>query len=313
MDTLTLDGEIYFSSKHAAKVTGYAKDYVGQLCREGVVDGRLVGRSWYVREQSIREHRFGKDGRASTANGAGDTVATKTVKEINTPEVHYTTEKTTLLPRAEEVVSSVQNVSRSSHAPAQPEKAHHLAAMQQAWQEWFTRAQKPQYGAQEQTTYTDTQEDFTTEESAPEVALFESEKSYSSREDLEMGEYAAPVSVRRVRPVAPIRPKKFTGIRPQGPEHTQETEHSLDRQNPDNDDYERSAELKNEQFTERFTHKNRSVSDWSQVSARFVRYLNIVLMIVALAAFLIVAVNFLYKDGGNSTSFITGTHIYTAK
>lgn len=59
MDDLVIEGKTYLSSKRAAEVTGYAKDYVGQLCREGRVEARLVGRSWYVLEQSIREHRFG--------------------------------------------------------------------------------------------------------------------------------------------------------------------------------------------------------------------------------------------------------------
>jgi hypothetical protein len=59
MDEITLDDKTYVSSKRAAKITGYAKDYVGQLCREGRVEARLVGRNWYVLESSIREHRFG--------------------------------------------------------------------------------------------------------------------------------------------------------------------------------------------------------------------------------------------------------------
>ncbi len=50
MDELILDDKKYLSSKRAAKVTGYAKDYVGQLCREGRVEARLVGRNWYLPE-----------------------------------------------------------------------------------------------------------------------------------------------------------------------------------------------------------------------------------------------------------------------
>ena len=59
MDELEFDGKTYVSSKRAAQITGYAKDYVGQLCREGRVQARLVGRNWYVLESSIHEHRFG--------------------------------------------------------------------------------------------------------------------------------------------------------------------------------------------------------------------------------------------------------------
>ncbi len=42
MNELTLDGKTYVSSRRAAEITGYAKDYVGQLCREGHVEARLV-------------------------------------------------------------------------------------------------------------------------------------------------------------------------------------------------------------------------------------------------------------------------------
>jgi hypothetical protein len=59
MDEILIEEKRYISSKRAAKVTGYAKDYVGQLCREGRVPARLVGRNWYVLETAIQDHRFG--------------------------------------------------------------------------------------------------------------------------------------------------------------------------------------------------------------------------------------------------------------
>lgn len=59
MDEILIEEKKYISSKQAAKVTGYAKDYIGQLCREGRVPARLVGRSWYVLETAIQDHRFG--------------------------------------------------------------------------------------------------------------------------------------------------------------------------------------------------------------------------------------------------------------
>ena len=59
MDEILIGEKKYVSSKQAAKVTGYAKDYIGQLCREGRVPARLVGRSWYVLETAIHDHRFG--------------------------------------------------------------------------------------------------------------------------------------------------------------------------------------------------------------------------------------------------------------
>ena len=58
MDEILIEEKKYISSKQAAKITGYAKDYIGQLCREGRVPARLVGRSWYVLEAAIHDHRF---------------------------------------------------------------------------------------------------------------------------------------------------------------------------------------------------------------------------------------------------------------
>ncbi len=60
MDELQIDDKKYVSSKRAAELTGYAKDYVGQLCREGKIEARLVGRSWYILESAIQDHRFGQ-------------------------------------------------------------------------------------------------------------------------------------------------------------------------------------------------------------------------------------------------------------
>lgn len=57
MDELVVDGEKYISSGRAARLSGYAKDYIGQLCRAGKVDAKMVGRSWYVKESAIKEHR----------------------------------------------------------------------------------------------------------------------------------------------------------------------------------------------------------------------------------------------------------------
>lgn len=59
MDEILIEEKKYISSKQAAKITGYAKDYIGQLCREGRVPARLVGRSWYVLETALQDHRFG--------------------------------------------------------------------------------------------------------------------------------------------------------------------------------------------------------------------------------------------------------------
>jgi hypothetical protein len=57
-DSVEIDGKIYIPSKRASKLVGYTKDYVGQLSRGGYLDAKLVGRSWFVTEDSIRAHKL---------------------------------------------------------------------------------------------------------------------------------------------------------------------------------------------------------------------------------------------------------------
>jgi len=271
MDTLTLDGEIYFSSKHAAKVTGYAKDYVGQLCREGAVDGRLVGRNWYVREQSIREHRFGNEKHADSTNSLTEAVE----EEVAAPAVRYTTEKVTQLPRADEVIRKpAQNLVQDNVTPIHSDKMH-LVSMQHAWQEWFTKVQTRIQNEHEESVRA-AEEGAAVEESVSSVHEAEN-KPY---EESDENGHQVSVSVKRTDYYG-----KAATIYPNMPRNRQHRS--------TNDVHE-------------YLHKD-------SVLFRFIRALNIVLMVAALAAFLVVAVNFLYKDTGNSTSFITGTYIYTAK
>lgn len=56
MEEIEIQGKKYISSKRAAEITGYAKDYVGQLARSKKVPATRVGRSWYVSESDILVH-----------------------------------------------------------------------------------------------------------------------------------------------------------------------------------------------------------------------------------------------------------------
>ena len=57
MDNVVLDGIEYVKASAIAKQFHYTSDYVGQLCRAKKVDARLVGRTWFVRPGSIKEHK----------------------------------------------------------------------------------------------------------------------------------------------------------------------------------------------------------------------------------------------------------------
>ncbi len=131
MDEILIEGKRYVSSKQAAKITGYAKDYVGQLCREGRVEARLVGRNWYVLEDSIREHRFGAPEKeeAQEVSKAPEAPALTQDWQIN-----YEAETVSYVP-------PLPPKPVSSSGPA-------IADMQSAWKEWFEekRPSRESYG-----------------------------------------------------------------------------------------------------------------------------------------------------------------------
>lgn len=56
MDELDVGGKRYISSKRGAELTGYAKDYIGQLARAGKVPGTRFGRAWFVEEAALLKH-----------------------------------------------------------------------------------------------------------------------------------------------------------------------------------------------------------------------------------------------------------------
>lgn len=125
MDELVIEDKKYISSKRAADITGYAKDYVGQLCREGHVIARRVGRNWYVLESAIREHRFGAPEPAPQA-----------IKPLETPEAAPTTWES---PRYESVegepLPSVNLLREPQSLKNEPESLS--TTIEDAWQAWF--------------------------------------------------------------------------------------------------------------------------------------------------------------------------------
>jgi excisionase family DNA binding protein len=53
MDDVLIKGIKYISSKQAAQLTGYAKDYIGQLVRMNKLKAVKVGRAWFVDEKEV--------------------------------------------------------------------------------------------------------------------------------------------------------------------------------------------------------------------------------------------------------------------
>ena len=184
MDEITIGEKVYISSKRAAKITGYAKDYVGQLCREGRVEARLVGRSWYVLESAIREHRFGKPADVTTQEAPAeepvDRIATWQ-KPQYAPETPITVPSLVERPAAESIGT-----------PA-------IADMQTAWREWFAEKKQSEPVVEQQETAETAAE--IEEDLAPEM---EEENAVASDEMSEPLEEER-VPVQRVYSDAPVQ------------------------------------------------------------------------------------------------------------
>ena len=48
------------SLKKAAKISGYAPDYLGYLIRKGKLEGKRVGRDWFTTEEALRAYLLTK-------------------------------------------------------------------------------------------------------------------------------------------------------------------------------------------------------------------------------------------------------------
>jgi|SRR3989344_4036962 len=129
MDELIIEDRKYISSKRAADITGYAKDYVGQLCREGHVSARRVGRNWYVLETAIRDHRFG------TSEKATDAVLSP---PPHSPEASPAWESPRYEPVEHEALPSINHI-RPEPVVLEPEEeaSGEPQELQDAWQSWF--------------------------------------------------------------------------------------------------------------------------------------------------------------------------------
>lgn len=156
MDEITIDGKTYISSKQAAGITGYAKDYVGQLCREGRVEARLIGRSWYVLEESIRKHRFEEAEPTETKQETVSEESEKTnVEAIWTPTV-YTPEDVHMLPAVKEQEAPPEEIAVLAEAVEEREPVVEVEEspveepmqevidknLQENWESWFTEEPK---------------------------------------------------------------------------------------------------------------------------------------------------------------------------
>lgn len=60
MEYLKIGEKTFVKAAKVAQNLGYTADYIGQLCRSGKVNAKLVGRTWYVEEASVKAHKKGR-------------------------------------------------------------------------------------------------------------------------------------------------------------------------------------------------------------------------------------------------------------
>ena len=179
MDEITIGDKVYVSSKQAAKITGYAKDYVGQLCREGRIEARLVGRNWYVLETALREHRFGKK-EEEPAPAEPEKEENPAIERVATwQKPQYEPEVPTLVPDL--APKATQQASSAA-----------IADMQTAWKEWFEE-KKPRA-------------EVTSEEQYP-VSIETLPEAFSEATEEPQADEEVPVAFSRVAPAyGPVAP-----------------------------------------------------------------------------------------------------------
>jgi hypothetical protein len=150
MEELLIDEKKYVSSRRAAQITGYAKDYISQLCREGRVPARLIGRSWYVLETAIQDHRFGTVNTkpeevvhsAPPASGPlqegeptnGITVSSAPVQFSKWESPNYKSATEEFLPSVNRLR---QKTDSDIHEQVSTEELNVTGHLEDSWREWF--------------------------------------------------------------------------------------------------------------------------------------------------------------------------------
>jgi len=95
---LFLEGKKYISSKEASDISGYSRDYIGQLVRKNAVDAKMVGRLWYVSSQSLEKHIQKQSGKGSEINISKPQIAEEK-NAVSSNISKYQKEEAILLPK----------------------------------------------------------------------------------------------------------------------------------------------------------------------------------------------------------------------
>jgi hypothetical protein len=87
-DSLNLEGKIYISAKRAAVLTGYTMDYVGQLCRAGKLDCKMIGHTWHVNQTSLFQHKLSQANVKAISDVIPSVESTFSGRSISLKKIH---------------------------------------------------------------------------------------------------------------------------------------------------------------------------------------------------------------------------------
>lgn len=149
MEEMLIGDRKFVSSKRAAEITGYAKDYIGQLCREGRVSAQLIGRSWYVLESAIMDHRFGLEDIKPQKNKKFKAeieieppkYEPEEVKELDLGSSHSADDTDATKNVRYEVDLDIEHLKKADDK--QPDTLEPQNSLQNAWAEWFANIEQP--------------------------------------------------------------------------------------------------------------------------------------------------------------------------
>jgi hypothetical protein len=82
-NSMMIFGKPFITAKEAALRLGYTQDYIGQLVRKGSINGKLIGRTWYVDLEALEAHKTRKVLR----------------NDSKLPDTKYTAESSPLVPK----------------------------------------------------------------------------------------------------------------------------------------------------------------------------------------------------------------------
>ncbi len=87
MEVISIDGVEYVRASVLARRHRYTSDYIGQLCRSGKVEAKLVGRTWYVNPESVDGHKNGRYQKSSSTEKTSTINIKKESSRINVSAV----------------------------------------------------------------------------------------------------------------------------------------------------------------------------------------------------------------------------------